>query len=91
MPFQKCYVITVAKPRQTSASAIFPSILAYLCFTRGVELIGGIRAGIFVHLIPLLGAFLAVGLLDEPLGGFHLAGSALMLTGVSVASGKSWR
>ena len=43
--------------------SIFPSILAYLFFARGVELIGGVRAGIFMHLIPLYGALLAIWLL----------------------------
>src|SRR5690606_19529917 len=50
--------------------SIFPSILSYLCFTRGVELIGGVRAGIFMHLIPLFGALMAIGLLGEPLAAF---------------------
>ena len=32
---------------------LFPSVLAYLCFNRGVQLIGANRAGPFFHLIPL--------------------------------------
>jgi drug/metabolite transporter (DMT)-like permease len=66
--------------------AIFPSILAYICFTRGVELIGGVRAGIFLHLIPLFGALMAIGLLGEPLALYHLIGIALILAGVFLAS-----
>lgn len=68
--------------------AIFPSILAYICFTRGVELIGGVRAGTFLHLIPVFGAALAIGLLGEPLGLYHLAGLALILAGVTLATAK---
>ena len=66
--------------------AVFPSILAYICFTRGVELIGGVRAGIFLHLIPLFGAALAIGLLGEPLGLYHVAGLGLILAGVWLAT-----
>lgn len=66
--------------------AIFPSIIAYLCFTRGVELIGGVRAGIFLHLIPLFGALLAIGLLKEPLGLYHVAGFILIIVGVALTS-----
>jgi drug/metabolite transporter (DMT)-like permease len=69
--------------------AIFPSILAYICFTRGVELIGGVRTGIFLHLIPVFGAALAIGLLGEPLGHYHLAGLALILAGVTLASRRT--
>ena len=68
--------------------SIFPSILSYLCFTRGVELIGGVRAGIFMHLIPLFGALMAIGLLGEPLAAFHIVGFMLILTGVALTSRK---
>src|SRR5262249_6375099 len=38
--------------------AIFPGVVAYICLTRGVELIGANRSGIFLHMIPLFGALL---------------------------------
>jgi drug/metabolite transporter (DMT)-like permease len=68
--------------------AIFPSILAYMCFTRGVELIGAVRAGIFLHLIPLFGALLAIGLLGEPLRAYHVIGILLILAGVALTNRK---
>ena len=68
--------------------AIVPSILAYICFTRGVELIGGVRAGVFLHLVPVFGAALAIGLLGEPLGLYHVAALGLILAGVGLASRK---
>ena len=68
--------------------SIFPSIVAYFCFTRGVELIGGVRAGIFLHLIPLFGALMAIGLLGEPLAPFHVVGFVLILAGVALTSRK---
>jgi drug/metabolite transporter (DMT)-like permease len=69
-------------------TAIFPSIVAYICLTRGVELIGANRSGIFMHMIPLFGALLAIGLLGEPLRVFHVIGFALILCGVALASRK---
>ena len=50
-------------------AALGPAFLAQLFFMRGVQLIGPGRAGVFVNLVPIFGAFLAVGLLGEPLGG----------------------
>jgi drug/metabolite transporter (DMT)-like permease len=69
--------------------AIFPGVVSYLCYIRGVELIGGVRAGIFMHLIPLFGALLAVGLLGEPLLMSHIVGFVLIIGGVALTSRKS--
>jgi drug/metabolite transporter (DMT)-like permease len=68
--------------------AIFPSVVAYICLTRGVELIGANRSGIFLHMIPLFGVLLAVGLLGEPLQMFLVIGFALIICGVALASRK---
>jgi drug/metabolite transporter (DMT)-like permease len=66
--------------------AIFPSILAYVFYTRGVELIGGNRAGVFLHLIPLFGSTLAILILGEQPLWSHGVGFALILTGVTIAA-----
>ena len=69
--------------------AIFPSILAYLFFNRGVELIGANRAAPFFHLIPVFGSVLAIAFLGERPQLFHFAGYALVLTGVIVAARRT--
>jgi len=66
--------------------SIFPSVVAYTAWNRGVELIGANRAGPFLHLVPVFTAILATTLLDEPLALFHVAGFALILGGVWLAS-----
>jgi drug/metabolite transporter (DMT)-like permease len=67
---------------------IFPGLLAYICWNRGVEAVGAARGGVFLHLIPVYGAILATLLLGEILTGFHIAGCALILAGVWFASRK---
>ena len=62
------------------------SVTAYLCFNRGVELIGAGRAGQYVHLMPVFGAVLAVALLHERLHLFHLAGVALIAGGIGLSA-----
>ena len=69
--------------------AIFPSILAYLFFNRGVELIGANRAAPFFHLIPVFGSVLAIAFLGERPQLFHVAGYALVLTGVVIAARRA--
>jgi drug/metabolite transporter (DMT)-like permease len=63
-----------------------PGFLAYLCFNRGVELIGPGRAGQAIHLVPLFGALLAVLLLGERFRAFHAAGFGLIAAGILLAS-----
>jgi drug/metabolite transporter (DMT)-like permease len=67
---------------------IFPSTLGYLCFNRGVQLIGANRAAPFFHLMPVFGAAMAILFLGERPELFHLIGFALVLTGVFVAARK---
>lgn len=65
--------------------ALFPSLLAYLCFNRGVELIGANRAGQFVHLMPAFGTVLAIVFLGEDVHLYHAIGIALIGLGIGLA------
>jgi drug/metabolite transporter (DMT)-like permease len=67
---------------------LLPSLLAQIFFIRGVELIGPARAGLFVNLVPVFGALLAVVLLGEPFAFYHALGLALVLGGIWLAERK---
>jgi drug/metabolite transporter (DMT)-like permease len=68
--------------------ALFPSTIAYLCFNRGVQLIGANRAAPFFHVVPVFGTIMSIIFLGEHPQVFHFIGFALVLTGVFVASRK---
>jgi drug/metabolite transporter (DMT)-like permease len=68
--------------------AVFPSTIAYLCFNRGIQLIGANRAAPFFHVVPVFGTAMAIVFLGERPQPFHVIGFALVLTGVFVASRK---
>jgi drug/metabolite transporter (DMT)-like permease len=68
--------------------AVFPSTLAYLCFNRGVQLIGANRAAPFFHVVPVFGSIMAIVFLGERPQLSHFIGFALVLIGVFVASRK---
>ncbi len=68
--------------------ALFPSLLSQIFFMRGVELIGPGRAGLFVNLVPVFGAILAVVILSEPFRLYHAVALALVLGGIALAEGK---
>lgn len=65
---------------------IFPSLLAYLFFNRGIALIGPNRAAPYFHLVPVFGSVMAIALLGEKLRLFHIIGYVLVLGGIALAS-----
>lgn len=65
--------------------ALFPSFLAQIAFMRGVTLIGPGRAGIFINLVPVFAAVLAVLILGESFELFHAVALALVLGGIFLA------
>ena len=62
--------------------AVFPSIVAFFCWNRGIELIGANRAGLFINLIPVFASILAIIWLGESLRIFHLIGMLLIFGGM---------
>lgn len=92
-PFYLVESMTTApvRPDLTSILAIlyvglFPLVIAYLCFNRGVALIGANRAGPFFYLMPVIGSAMAILFLGEGFHAFHAVGAALVLGGVAIAS-----
>jgi drug/metabolite transporter (DMT)-like permease len=69
----------------TAFIAIFPSFVAQMFFMRGVDVVGPSRAGIYLNLVPVLAAVLAVVLLREPFAVFHGVALALVIGGIWLA------
>lgn len=61
---------------------VFPSIVSYLCYNRGVELVGANRGGLFLHLMPVFGSTMAIVFLGESLHWFHVTGIFLIVMGI---------
>ena len=62
--------------------ALFPSIVAYFCWNRGVEVLGANRTGLLINLIPVFASILAILFLGETLQVFHIIGMALIFGGM---------
>ncbi|CAO3351840.1 DMT family transporter [Azospirillum melinis] len=67
-------------------TVLFPSIAAYLCFNRGVELLGPNTAGLAIHLVPVFGSLLAILFLGEQPHLYHGIGIALIAAGILLAT-----
>jgi drug/metabolite transporter (DMT)-like permease len=66
-------------------AALGPAFIAQLTFMRGVELIGPGRAGVFVNLVPVFGAIMAVVILSEPFRTYHVLALLLVVGGIAIA------
>ena len=67
-------------------AAVFTTLLAYVTWNRGVDLVGAPRASAFLHTIPLFSTTLATSFLGEQLKLYHVVGFALILAGVTLAA-----
>lgn len=61
---------------------IFPSFIAQIFFIHGVDRIGPGRAGVFMNLVPVFAAVLAVFVLSETFETYHAAALTLVLLGI---------
>jgi drug/metabolite transporter (DMT)-like permease len=66
--------------------ALAASAGAYICWNRGVAVVGANAAGFTLHLLPAFGTALAMIFLGETFRPFHAAGFAAILLGVIVAT-----
>ena len=69
--------------------ALGPAFIAQLTFMRGVELIGPGRAGVFVNLVPVFGAIMAVVILSEPFALYQVLALLLVVGGIAIAQRSS--
>jgi drug/metabolite transporter (DMT)-like permease len=83
------YPVTLLGWGLIAYAAIIPSILAQAFYIRGVELVGANRAGLFINLVPLFTALLAIVLISEPLRFYHVVAMVLVVGGVTLAQRKT--
>ena len=62
------------------------SVLAFWCWNRGIAGVGASKAGLYLHLMPVFAALLAVLFLGERLHAYHGIGMALVATGLYLSS-----
>ncbi|SUA44443.1 transporter [Neisseria zoodegmatis] len=67
---------------------IFPSVVAYLCYTAAIARLGAVGAGLSIYLMPVFGTLLAVTLLGETLQMYHVAGIAAIFGGIMLSNRK---
>ena len=67
---------------------IFPAIAAYYCWQKGVEIIGPNRASMFIQLMPLFSAIMAIVIFKEKFQLFHFTGALFIVLGIYLSNRK---
>ena len=68
---------------------LFPGLASFFFWIKGVALIGANRSGIFLHLMPIFGAVMAMIIFDEKFMFYHLLGAVFILMGIILSNRKS--
>ena len=66
--------------------AIYPSVIAIMAWNYAIQRLGASRAGLYMYLVPVFAAMVALPLLGETVGLYHLIGAGLIIAGVTVST-----
>ena len=69
---------------------LFPGLASFLFWIKGIAIIGANRSGIFLHLMPIFGALMAMIIFKEKFMFFHLIGAVLILIGILLSNKKNY-
>ena len=69
---------------------LFPSLISFLFWIKGIALIGANRSGIFLHLMPIFSALMAIIIFKEKFMFFHFMGALLILIGILLSNKKNY-
>ena len=67
---------------------VFPAIAAYYCWQKGIEIIGPNRATMFIQLMPLFSAVMAIIIFKEKFELYHFIGAAFIVSGIYLSNRK---
>ena len=65
---------------------LFPGILAFLFWIKGIAIIGANRAGVFLHLMPIFGALMAMVIFKEKFMFYHFLGAIFIIAGITLSN-----
>ncbi len=67
---------------------IFPGLLSFLFWIKGISVIGANRSGIFLHLMPFFGSVFAIIIFKEKIMFYHLIGAIFIIFGIRISNIK---
>jgi drug/metabolite transporter (DMT)-like permease len=67
---------------------LFPGLASFICWIKGIAIIGPNRSGIFLHLMPIFSTVLAILIFKEKFMNYHLYGAIFIIGGIFLSSRK---
>ena len=88
--YQLGYIIKVEKPFILILSyvVLFPGLASFILWIKGISMIGANRSGVFLHLMPILSAIMAMIIFNEKFMFYHILGAIFILTGIILSNRK---
>jgi drug/metabolite transporter (DMT)-like permease len=82
------YIIKLDKPFILILSyvVLFPGLASFILWIKGISLIGVNRSGVFLHLMPILSAIMAMIIFDEEFMLYHMLGAIFILIGILLSN-----
>ena len=68
---------------------LFPGLLSFIFWIKGISLIGANRSGVFLHMMPILSAIMAMIIFNEKFMFYHMLGAIFILTGILLSNRKT--
>ena len=67
---------------------LFPGLASFLFWIKGISIIGANRAGVFLHLMPIFGAIMAIIIFNERFMFYHFLGAIFIIAGITLSNKK---
>jgi len=67
---------------------LFPGLASFILWIKGISLIGANRSGVFLHLMPILSAIMAMIIFSEKFMLYHILGAIFIITGIILSNKK---
>ena len=67
---------------------LFPGLASFICWIKGISLIGANRSGVFLHLMPIIATIMAMVIFDEKFMIYHFLGAIFILSGIILSNKK---
>ena len=67
---------------------LLPGIASFLLWIKGISLIGANRSGVFLHLMPILSAIMAIIFFNEKFMFYHILGACFIFIGILLSNKK---
>ena len=67
---------------------LFPGLASFLLWIKGISMIGANRSGVFLHLMPILSAIMAMIFFSEKFMFYHILGACFIVTGILLSNKK---